>query len=143
MYTSHGHQINGTPVEGDRPPVARCGGPGMCSQCALDAHRATGGESTITEVVNSLQENPLTAKARTIVFDYVKAHLEKTDTHVTFGRDEVYIVWFCKTLQHWKALLSTSLPDGMYYEVTYNGDKDEAYLDAYKKFENVKVEAIG
>ena len=26
--------------------------------------------------------------------------------------------------------------DGMYYEVTYNGDKDEIYFDAYKKFEN-------
>ena len=26
--------------------------------------------------------------------------------------------------------------DGMYYEVTFNGDKREWYLDAYKKFEN-------
>ena len=24
----------------------------------------------------------------------------------------------------------------MYYELTYNGDKKELYLDAYKKFEN-------
>jgi hypothetical protein len=24
----------------------------------------------------------------------------------------------------------------MYYEITYNGDKKEFYLDAYKKFEN-------
>ena len=24
----------------------------------------------------------------------------------------------------------------MYYELTYNGDKEEWYLDAYKKFEN-------
>ena len=42
----------------------------------------------------------------------------------------------CKTLQNSKALVSTTLPDGMYYELTYNGDKDELYLDAYKKFEN-------
>ena len=48
----------------------------------------------------------------------------------------VYVVWFCKTLQNWKALASTTVPDGMYYELTYNGDKDEMYLDAYKKFEN-------
>lgn len=137
MFTRHGHHINGTTVEGDRPPVARCGGPGMCPGCSIDAGAV--GEASITELVNSPQENPLTAKARTIVFDYVKAHLEKTDTHVTFGRDEVYVVWFSKTLQHWKALLSTSLPDGMYYEVTYNGDAGEAYVDAYKKFDNVKV----
>lgn len=151
MYTRHGHQIKGTTAgEGIRPPIARCGGPGLCSECAIDASAAiarggttadeVAGESSITELVNSLVENPLTAKARTIVFDYVKAHLEKTDTHVTFGRDEVYVVWFSKTLQHWKALLSTSLPDGMYYEVTYNGDKNEAYVDAYKKFDNVTVE---
>ena len=56
--------------------------------------------------------------------------------------DDIYVVWFCKTLQNWKALVSTTLPDGMYYEVSYNGDKKEIYLDAYKKFENkcIKVQ---
>jgi hypothetical protein len=78
-------------------------------------------------------------KAKKIVFDYVKSHLEKTDTHVTFSENEVYIVWFGKTLQNWKALISTTLPDGMYYEVTYNGDDNEIYLDAYKKFDNVCI----
>lgn len=50
--------------------------------------------------------------------------------------NEVYIVWSCKTLQNWKALAATSLPDGMYFEITYNGDKDELYLDAYRKEAN-------
>lgn len=35
-----------------------------------------------------------------------------------------------------KALLSTTLLDGMYYELIYNGNKNEIYFDAYKKFEN-------
>ena len=74
-----------------------------------------------------------------LVFEYMLQRLEKTDTHVTFGYEDVYVVWFCKTLQNWKALLSTTLPDGMYYEVTFDGDKDKAYIDAYKKFENVSV----
>jgi ABC-type phosphate/phosphonate transport system substrate-binding protein len=78
-------------------------------------------------------------KARSIVYNYVKERLEKTDTHVTFAADEVYVVWFSKTLKNWKALVSTTLPDGMYYEVTYNGDKCETYLDAYKKFDNVCI----
>lgn len=78
-------------------------------------------------------------RARKLVFDYVKARLEKTDMHVTFAQDEVYVVWFAKTLQNWKALVSTTLPDGMYYEVTHNGDTAETYIDAYKKFENVVV----
>lgn len=78
-------------------------------------------------------------KAKQLVYDYVKSRLEKTDTHVTFGEDEVYVVWFSKTLQNWKVLISTSLPDGMYYEVTHNGDKKETYIDVYKKFENVCI----
>lgn len=78
-------------------------------------------------------------KARRLVYDYVKDRLEKTDTHVTFGEVEVYVVWFSKTLQNWKALISTTLPDGMYYEVTYNGDKKETYIDAYKKIDNVCI----
>ena len=73
--------------------------------------------------------------AKKIVLDYANEHIDKTD-NVQITLDNVFIVWFCKTLQNWKALVSTTLPDGMYYEVTYNGDKKEAYLDAYKKFEN-------
>lgn len=79
------------------------------------------------------------AHARRIVFNYAKKRLDTTDKHVTFELDEVYVVWFAKVLQNWKALVSTALPDGMYYEVTYDGDKKKAYLDAYKKFDNVAV----
>lgn len=48
----------------------------------------------------------------------------------------VYVVWFVKVLQNWKALVSTNLPDGKYYEVTYNGDEAEAYVDTYVKERN-------
>lgn len=78
-------------------------------------------------------------KARELVFAYVRDNLEKTDLHVAFTLEDVYVTWFSKTLQNWKALLSTTLPDGMYYEVTYNGDKKVAYIDAYKKFQNVAI----
>jgi len=72
-------------------------------------------------------------KAIKIVKNYILEHLDKSDKIPTF---DVYIVWKCKILQNWKYLISSSLLDGMYYEVTYNGDKEEWYLDAYKKFEN-------
>lgn len=78
-------------------------------------------------------------KARRLIYDYIKPRLEKTDTHITFGFDEVYVVWFTYILGNWKALVSTTLPDGMYYEVTYNAAKGETYLDAYKKFDNVSI----
>lgn len=68
-----------------------------------------------------------------LVRNYAAEHIDKTDGVTDF---EVYVVWSCKTLRNNKALLSTSLTDGMYYEITYNGDKNEIYFDAYKKFEN-------
>lgn len=72
-------------------------------------------------------------KALKIVKAYIYEHLDKADDIPQFS---VFIVWKCKILQNWKWLISSSLYDGMYYEVTYNGDKKEFYLDAYKKFEN-------
>ena len=74
--------------------------------------------------------------ARSIVTKYILEHLDKSDNAPKF---EVFTVWKSKVLQNWKYLLSSTLFDGMYYELTYNGDKDEWYLDAYKKFENRTV----
>lgn len=69
-----------------------------------------------------------------IVDNYIRAHLDKSKPEVHF---DVYTVWKAKILQNWKYLISSTLPDGMYYELTYNGDKAEWYLDVYKKTENV------
>lgn len=52
---------------------------------------------------------------------------------------KVKVVWYCKTLQNWKALLITDLNDKRYYEITFDGDKNEAYIDAYEKLENLCV----
>ena len=67
---------------------------------------------------------------------YTKEHLEDPQDF------DIYVVWVCKTLQNNKALLSTTLLDGMYFECTYNGDKKELYFDAYQKLENrcIKME---
>ena len=70
-----------------------------------------------------------------IVVDYFNENVDKTD-RFKITKDDVFIVWFSKTLQNFKALVSTTVSDGMYYELTYNGDKKELYLDAYKKWEN-------
>ena len=77
-------------------------------------------------------------KARQIVVDYFNSHVDKTD-NLQISIDDVFVVWFCKTLQNWKALLSTKVPDGVYYEITHNGDRDETYVDVYKKWENLCV----
>lgn len=77
-------------------------------------------------------------RAKQIVVDYLNSHMDKTDGK-QIGLEDVYVVWFCKTLQNWKALLSTNISDGMYYEITHNGDKNETYVDVYKKWENYAV----
>jgi len=71
--------------------------------------------------------------------NYYNSRVEITDDF-EITEENVFIVWFCKTLQNWKALVSTTVSDGMYYEITHNGDKHETYIDAYKKWENVKIE---
>ena len=74
--------------------------------------------------------------AKELVQDYIQSRLYKYDD-IDISLDQIYVVWFCRTLQNWKCLISTTLSDGMYYEVTYNGDTNETYLEAYKKWENV------
>ena len=69
---------------------------------------------------------------------YTNESIDKTDG-VQITEDDVFIVWICKTLQNNKALVSTTLSDGMYYEITHNGDKNETYIDAYKKWKNYTV----
>lgn len=75
-------------------------------------------------------------KAKALVEDYAKEHIDKTDLMPKF---DVFVVWNAYILGNIKALLSTTIPDGMYYEVTYNKAKDEIYFDAYKKFQNICI----
>lgn len=76
---------------------------------------------------------------KNLIIEYVNNHFDKTDNVKPIGIKDVYVVWMCKTLQNNKALLSTTIPDGKYYEFTYNGDKKEMYMDVYTKLENICV----
>lgn len=82
------------------------------------------------------------ALCKKVVCDYANFALDKTDGK-QITENDVYIVWLCKTLQNNKALVSTTLLDGTYYEFTFNGDKNECYVDVYKKWENFCVDASG
>ena len=70
-----------------------------------------------------------------MVIDYFNKEVEKTDAK-KLEPDDVYVVWSCYILGNQKCLISTNVSDGMYYEVTYNANKNEIYLDAYKKWKN-------
>jgi hypothetical protein len=82
------------------------------------------------------KDMPPAQKATAIVHAYAKLSLDASDPEVEFA---VFIVWFSKTLQNWKALVSTTLPDLTYYEVTYDGDRGRTYLDVYRKIQNITV----
>lgn len=82
------------------------------------------------------------ALCKKIVVDYFNSHSDKTDKK-KITEEDVFVVWSCKTLQNNKALVSTTVSDGMYYEITHNGNKQETYVDAYKKWENFTVKQEG
>jgi hypothetical protein len=90
-------------------------------------------------VINVGVQEIFIEKGKTAIVDYFNEQVEKTDS-VKITADDVYVVWQCKTLQNNKALLSTTVSDGMYYEFTWNGDKNEGYLDVYKKWKNMVIQ---
>lgn len=75
--------------------------------------------------MNKLQDKAIYA-ARTVLLKH-SLHSARE-----LNPDDMYVVWFCKTLKNWKALVS-GVHITEYVEVTYNWDKQEAYVDVYSK----------
>lgn len=78
-------------------------------------------------------------RAQELVYQHVKSLLEPTDQHVAFDLDAVYVVSYHYVLHNWKAMVSTTLPDGMYYEVTRDLDKKVTYITSYKQWAHTTV----
>jgi hypothetical protein len=131
-YTSHGHHIPGT-LKGEgvtkANSVARCGGPNMCRRCKQDVADYM---SAITGTSEDFQQ-----KAKEIVKNYLDGLREKAGLEPLVY--ELYVPWFSKSLQNWKATVGTSLADGFYFELAYDGNKRQTYLDFYQKRDNVVI----
>lgn len=82
--------------------------------------------------------NDMMTKAKRLVKEYYNSRVENIDK-AKLTEDEIFVVWFSETSPNWKALVSTTVSDDMYYEVTYDFDKKRTYIDTYKKWENVRV----
>ena len=76
--------------------------------------------------------------AKQLVFDCIKA---ESGALVEIDPDDVFVVWFCKTLQNWKALVGTTRFTD-YYEVTHNGDTGETYIDVYTKTHQIIATSV-
>lgn len=128
-YTRHGHPIPGTVTYGPAVNASRCGGIKTCPKCQQDV------KEYMTSVTGSGVDYTIKAKA------IVREYLDKiyTDTGSEPPVYELYVPWFSKNLQNWKATVGTTMPDGLYFELTYDGDKKVTYLDSYRKFDNVTI----
>lgn len=91
--------------------------------------------------VDPSAEDPMSNqdKARTLVLEKYNRDIVDLSHQDLITFDEIFIVWYAKTLQNWKALVCTYRADGYYYELTYNGDKAETYVDVYKKLSNETI----
>ncbi|WPJ30594.1 hypothetical protein [Streptomyces phage Psst1] len=140
-YTSHGHPIPGSPTEkGPKPDATRCGGLQSCPRCQAEAqefHELYSVSVTPRETYVPMNvPDDFPSMAKQILVGYIDSHYSTEFEKPAF---EVYVVWFVKVLQHWKALVATDRPDGRYYELTYNGDRNEVYLDEYGKIKNTVI----
>lgn len=75
-------------------------------------------------------------RCKEIVRDYIRGY---TPTQEPLAFSDIYVVWISKVLQNNKAMLATTRKDGLYFEVTYNGDKHETYVDVYTKKSNFVI----
>jgi hypothetical protein len=123
-YTRHGHHIPGTGWE-DPPSTSKsnalCGGSRHCAECKLDEEMFVGTPKSWPEAAKDLLRKYLTKKG---------VAAPEGETY------DIYLVWACKILKNWKGVLSTTLPDGMYYELTFDGEKNVWYVDDYLKRKN-------
>lgn len=144
-YTTHGYHIPGT-VFGTPPDLrAKCGGINLCLKCGQEAIRSLAEQKNRVEsgYVPPKQNEPTDYPA--LAKSYVKRAVDAYYRDLTGGGvhpDEelpaydIYVIWFTKTLQNWKAVVSTTLEDGRIYEVTHNGDAGETYVDRCIKEQN-------
>jgi hypothetical protein len=144
-FTGHGHYIVGSKKTGNPPKhKTRCYADRRCPHCASDIKKywekngADPVEEKKMDVIHlpEYDDGAFLAKAKELVWGYIIDGLDENSITPEF---KIFTVWFSKTLQNWKAILGTTLPDNLLYEVTYNGDKMETYIDVYDKIDNVCI----
>ena len=84
----------------------------------------------------SVDEYTTTAKAL-VLKNYTEHQVPRGNPEITL--DDLFLVWFTKTLSNWKCLVATIYADGLYYEVTHNGNAQETYVDIYRRLGHSKV----
>lgn len=74
-------------------------------------------------------------QAKMLVLKSFNENRDKADSQPLHFED-VYVVKFSYVLGNWKALISTTVSDGKYYEVTHRAEPATTYVDTYVKLRN-------
>lgn len=144
-YTRHGHHIPGTTRDDELGQVdrSRCGGVAICTGCQQDlAYKFAPDLPEISaeqafEDTSEYASDPDRFLKQAKLFAVSARNNAVDDNSQQLTVDDLYIVWFTKALTNWKALISTSISgDGLYFEVTHNGEREETYVDTYLKIAN-------
>ena len=72
-------------------------------------------------------------KAKALVREYVDKHIDHNNANAKYS---IFVIWQASVLENFKCLIATTLPAGMYFELTYDGEHGCWYFDAYQKVEN-------
>ena len=70
-------------------------------------------------------------KFKDLVVEYYK------NKNIDVDKYNIFVVWYCKTIQNHKAILGAYVEDNLLFEATYNGNKGEIYLDVYNKIDKI------
>lgn len=62
-----------------------------------------------------------------------------TEKYPDMTEEGLYLIWSSKTLDNWKAQVSSDIEGFPLYEITHNGNKNETYVDVYTKQSNHKL----
>jgi hypothetical protein len=112
-YTSHGYHIPGSEKENFDPEYRTvCGGSVKCDLCRSEVENFRN---------NIVVENPFAIINR-LVKEYVDHHPSNQGKR-KLPPYETYVYLFAYVLGGWKAMASTTLPDGRCYEITYDANK--------------------
>jgi len=95
------------------------------------------GSEEIDAKLNNFDPDDPISKIKRIVSEQIDNRLRVGIAEVP--EYKIYIVSFTYILGGWKAMASSNLPDGLYYEVTYNVARKETYVDTYKRYGNVCI----
>jgi hypothetical protein len=95
------------------------------------------GETELQDRVFPDPDRYLQQAKQLVMENYNGHHEDENEPPLRIG--DLHIVSFVKTLSTWRAQVGSGVVRGLVWIVTFNGQKNEAYIEVYRKLTNTKV----